>query len=355
MPKPDIHQIEDPQFTETFSILDQLMTKIHADIWLSESIKGDAKKIIETLKYIKINLKYIYYCIENKNDDTIYKFAEDKEKGILRGPSHISFHLNSYNDPKKGTADLEDYVKEFERIAQHLLSQACSTIDFISITSQLEWEGVIGCLEARTARMMPTAYYIMKHKTIPLEAINFVFCQLYTTNVACHSATYGEALDAFITLFKLDTSYKEIILNDLDEMLDLQPNSRISAEKPTLDTYLQHTLRIVMGKTGTMLQMHFPIEKEKQAVAFVKWLKEQSSLQPLNIHKAQALREQYNNDTLIVVRLSIEQALALKLKPLDYPKATVLHRAPNTSSSNNNNNAQYTDPGDDNVSGCYLH
>ena len=78
----------------------------------------DAAKVIDCLRFIKVNPAFIRYAFNHRedNDPSIYTFLpRDKDNGVIRDFNGTSFHLNGYNSLETCLADLNSTVEQMEQ------------------------------------------------------------------------------------------------------------------------------------------------------------------------------------------------------------------------------------------------
>lgn len=106
------------------------------------------EKVLNCLIFIRLNEEWLRYAVENKHtDDKIYTFPQDKEKGVLRDPNGLSFHIINYDSGDKAIAD---YNKTIEAIANGYESIKDNLL-FISTFVRKIKNSDVGCMELRVS------------------------------------------------------------------------------------------------------------------------------------------------------------------------------------------------------------
>ena len=117
---------------------------------LSDVIKQNVCKVMTCFMFILSNETFIRYAVEYKNDRTIYKFAGDKEKGVLRDFEGTAFHLNSYDNAEHAWTSLKRVITALKYVIEHTGQKN----EWERLASQFNFEGEIGCLEARIGNVL---------------------------------------------------------------------------------------------------------------------------------------------------------------------------------------------------------
>jgi hypothetical protein len=330
--KPSIRSIRAAANQDSLLILNDFSHKVLENEYLTGKIKQDTLKVINNLKYIKLNLDYIAYCVEHKNDLSIYKFPTDKEKGVLRDEDGTSFHLNSYHQGAKAKKDLGDLIQSFEKIAEDSIKPGTHKLVFLAIAKAFEWDEEIGCIEKRTGKVLSQSALISSGAGISDEIVSDLFLNLYAPTCD-QSMTVTDALDNFLKTFELPVNRKAAVLTYLEDILCIEAESKLGGDAPlpaTAITHVDNTLRVIMGGTGTMIQVHYALDQVHSAEKFVSSLQKNPALKNTQIHKASASFESYKGEPIIIVRLTLQQADILKIKPTAGTTSVVLHAAPQT-------------------------
>lgn len=151
-----IHNKKDsklPEYTHQLQILNQFSNFID-DSDLNSTTKENAHKVVDCLKFIKINLEFIGDAVENRGkDDSIYTFPEDKSKGVIRDFNNTAMHFNSYNSKKLVQAGLKNLVEQFEQAIEAMQEKG----ELDAFAKKLQFDGDVGCIEARTAAALSFA------------------------------------------------------------------------------------------------------------------------------------------------------------------------------------------------------
>jgi ankyrin repeat protein len=109
-----------------------------------------ACKVLKTLVYIKLNFPFIAYAINHKNSDaSIYKFPEDKDKGVLRAPftdNDMAFHIFNYDNAEEAIEAYQRLIDSIENGIEVLQSNPSYAKTFINKIRDNE---TTGCMEFR--------------------------------------------------------------------------------------------------------------------------------------------------------------------------------------------------------------
>ncbi|WP_342227023.1 hypothetical protein [Rickettsiella endosymbiont of Rhagonycha lignosa] len=140
------------KYTHQFQILNRFSNFI-ANTGLNSTTKENAYKVIDCLKFIKINLDFIGYAVEHRNDDSIYTYAQDKSKGVIRDFKDTAMHFNSYSSTQQVQLGLKDLVEQFEQAIEAMEKKD----ELDAFAKKLHFDGDVGCIEARTAAALSFA------------------------------------------------------------------------------------------------------------------------------------------------------------------------------------------------------
>lgn len=135
---------------KTLNDFTDFVNAMEVNVTESTHFRKDAVKIINCLKFIKINLAFIGYAVENRTDPEIYTYKTDQAKGIIRDFHNTSMHLNAYHTKKDVQSALENLVQQFEAAIEAM--KALGKLEVFA--RQLQYDRNIGCIEARTARAL---------------------------------------------------------------------------------------------------------------------------------------------------------------------------------------------------------
>ncbi|WP_342146388.1 hypothetical protein [Rickettsiella endosymbiont of Aleochara curtula] len=141
-----------PKYSHQLQILNRFSNFI-ANTGLNSTTKENAYKVIDCLKFIKINLDFIGYAVEHRNDDSIYTYAQDKPKGVIRDFNNTAMHFNSYSSTALVQLGLKNLVEQFEQAIEAMQKKH----ELEAFAKKLHFDGDIGCIEARTAAALSFA------------------------------------------------------------------------------------------------------------------------------------------------------------------------------------------------------
>ncbi|GAB4223578.1 MAG: hypothetical protein Tsb005_19150 [Gammaproteobacteria bacterium] len=348
------------------------MAKNEADL---AKTREDALKVIENLKFIKVNLEYIAYAVEHqaeKNNRAIYKYPNDAQTGVIRDFNDTSMHIFTYNSSEKAVNDLKAFVSSFETAIENM-EQAGELLNFVSA---LEYDKDKGCIEARTERALQFAAQTMSRRSNASAIIdvdqemqkvfphfndedndkNFAaavkhfekaFGTLCNISIRKEPVTLTPALliEYFNTILGQDLS-EDVIKHYQDNhphqqtvtaqpvAVTAQPVAVTSTTSVTTNTstpapntaqaisesvlhqqYQQLTQGKCEIKTGYTGMIQHWFTHKTDADHFTRWLKSQSALKAHGIDKANVKKENLNNSAQAsyVVRLSSKQLSVITL------------------------------------------
>ena len=112
--------------------------------------KKDAIKLIESLKFIKINLEFIGYVVENKTNPDIYACEQDFAMGVIRDFNGTSLHVNAYHNKEEAQTAFANLVQQFENAI--VAMQRVGRLEIF--VRQLQYDKNIGCVEARVSKAL---------------------------------------------------------------------------------------------------------------------------------------------------------------------------------------------------------
>ncbi|WP_342219467.1 hypothetical protein [Rickettsiella endosymbiont of Miltochrista miniata] len=152
---------------KTLNDFTDFVSAMEINVTESTHFKKDAIKIINCLKFIKINLAFIGYAVENRSDPQLYTYETDKAKGVIRDFHNTSIHLNSYHTKEDVQSALENLVQQFENAIEAM--QALGKLELFA--RQLQFDRDIGCIEARTAKALLFAAVCMSSPSHSLDQL----------------------------------------------------------------------------------------------------------------------------------------------------------------------------------------
>jgi hypothetical protein len=138
-----------PECNSYCEVLNNFITFI-SGLNIRESNKSDAIKVIECLKFIKVNLAFIAYAVEHPTDPKIYRYKKDRSKGVIRDFNGTAMHFNNYSSKELVIAGLENLVQQFESAVLAMREKG----KLETFSYQLEYDKDIGCIEQRTAKAL---------------------------------------------------------------------------------------------------------------------------------------------------------------------------------------------------------
>lgn len=148
--KPQKNDPNTPEHTPQLTILNEFIDFILNLGSTSTNCKQDAIKVVECLKFIKINLAFIGYAVEHKKDPEIYTYPKDQAKGLLRDFNNTAMHFNAYDSSKLAQSALVTLVQQFENAIQAMRDRG----ELEAFAYKLEYDKYIGCIEERTAKAL---------------------------------------------------------------------------------------------------------------------------------------------------------------------------------------------------------
>ncbi|TLY47217.1 MAG: hypothetical protein E6K54_06220 [Gammaproteobacteria bacterium] len=143
------------------------VNKMPISVSESAQFKKDAIKVIESLKFIKINLEFIGYAVENKTDRSLYTYTTDRAKGLIRDFNGTGLHLNAYHNKKDVQIAFETLIRQFENAI--LAMQAVNKLEMFA--RQLQYDRNTGCIEARVSKALLFAATSLSSPAHPLDQL----------------------------------------------------------------------------------------------------------------------------------------------------------------------------------------
>ena len=327
--KPRILDINSPEHQNTFALLNTLCERITQDAWLTPKAKSDALKILNNLKYIKLNQAYIKYCVKNIDDPSIYKYSEDKSKGVLRDQGNTSFHIN-FDNPED---ELHKMVRSVEEVIPKLMR--CTQPLFYFVTNAFEYDSPTGCNAARISPFLKAATALDTGLS-GFDLAN-IFATHYVKTIQDRNVTVNQAVNDFASAYQLtDDNKAELIaglkISGVDDEDLHRPLFDAYGDAPAqniapqgLDDHLNNSFAIVLGQAG-FVQIWFAEGNHDNAHRFVDFLHHQRHLRDIERAK---VGTSHNQIGVSVVRLSPAQAQGLNHSRLN----EVLLSQPGTSRS----------------------
>ncbi|TLY47415.1 MAG: hypothetical protein E6K54_05825 [Gammaproteobacteria bacterium] len=148
-----------PEYIHQLQIFNRFSHFIRHSKELTIPLKEDAYKVIDCLKFIKINLEFIGYAVEHRNDDTLYTYTQDKSKGVIRDFNNTAMHFNSYSSTELVQTGLKNLVEQFEQAIETMQEKG----ELEVFAKKLQFDGDVGCIEARTAAALSFAVIRLSH------------------------------------------------------------------------------------------------------------------------------------------------------------------------------------------------
>ena len=284
------------------SSLDRFIQWVRASC-LPLPTQSDAIKILESLRWIKLNEKKIIQFIDNKVTYIPQLPASDQAKGVVRDHLGTSIHFNSYTTGrgKDAAKDLLGLVTTFESIFEQLTSKN-NNLALLSFVAKCHYDQEVGCLEARVAAATEFAAHIEENKGICQIMDLLQLCQLlYFLNIddpvynfvmaeQFFSPHYGSQL--FHEGQKVVLTQK-LIFNMMETVLDYTPitETELTTAKTFKATHPKQWQTDIFQKLiqrakcdlidGQRIQFRF--KNKEAAQQLCQWLKQIESLQMYEI------------------------------------------------------------------------
>lgn len=167
---------------EQFSILNGLLEYLKTANNLTQENKVVASKIIECIKFIKVNVENIVQLIEKPQLQKQLSSTQQQE-GYIRDHNNTAIHYGVYKDSKVARAQLILFVEQIE----HAIECMCDAklLDVFVKKFEIDADETMGCIEKRTASALAFAQdyeafkkYNEENKTSKLKGNFFVFFEL---------------------------------------------------------------------------------------------------------------------------------------------------------------------------------
>ncbi len=137
------------------SLLNNYLTFVLNSTDIKPDHKGVILKVINSLKFIKVNSQFIAYAVEHYDQPEVYTYRtnntwkiskQDKKKHVIRDFNNTSMHFNAYKDPQKVVTAIQELVSAFEKSIVEMENRGL----LLEFSHQIK-DSDVGCIEARTA------------------------------------------------------------------------------------------------------------------------------------------------------------------------------------------------------------
>ena len=135
---------------KVFNDFRNFVSNMQVPVTEPSKFKKDAIKLIESLKFIKINLEFIGYVVENKTNPDIYACEHDFAMGVIRDFNGTSLHVNAYHNKEEAQTAFANLVQQFENAI--VAMQRLGRLEIFA--RQLQYDKNIGCVEARVSKAL---------------------------------------------------------------------------------------------------------------------------------------------------------------------------------------------------------
>jgi ankyrin repeat protein len=223
----------------------------------------DGIKVVDCLRFVKVNEHFIRYAFANKNEWAIYVYKEDKAKGVLRDFHDTSFHLNGYDNIEKCIADLHNSIDQFEKAIR--TCEHHGKLD--AFIKEIEYDENVGCLATRILNPLLFAKKL-ETQSIALDFKNLMSeLQQKLQNESDDGAAYKIAFDFFRPHYG-----KQVILGHLETRLDWDPviDNMINILSYDLPPSLSHVrsasnaLQVIKAHQALAKTLSFPLENASE-------------------------------------------------------------------------------------------
>lgn len=144
-----------------------LYIKNQPETTLNKKLKADIEKVVDCLRFIKVNSAYFQYVINNKQLKTIYRNERDQANGVIRDFNNTSIHIANLNNAEQEIANLNRAVMQFE--ANIALMQEKNKL--LNFANAIEYNQDVGCLDARIARATAFAAQFIDNQPTDLNTL----------------------------------------------------------------------------------------------------------------------------------------------------------------------------------------
>lgn len=295
-----------------------LIAKACAIESIGSSAISDMIKAINLIKFIQINIAWVAYAVEHKNDASIYRFPEDKEKGVLRDRFGTSFHINSYTTKEQVYSTFSKFIAEFSAYIIAVLKagenpQQCIYKDPIkTFAESFIYPNDVGCLEERMSKPREVALLII---TNPLQSINAIMDKIVNTNPVNSIVGALEQAQKYMGMEVLDINGNRIeitteiikqycleFLNFEDEAID-----EAAAANDTIQNFLPAI--VDLKQDNDIIKFYFKYEAESKI--FINYIRHLLESNASSI-------EHENDDQYFIVFLTHEQCIKILEKLSDF-------------------------------------
>lgn len=304
-----------PAVRELISFIDQIR-KIHKD----SAEPPIAIKVLECLAFIKLNSAWIAYAVENKEKDrSIYTFAEDEAKQVLRDHNGLAFHIVSYNNAETALRDYDRLILSVETGIKEIRNNPEQVAIFIDRFLDSE----AGCMEARLAnaleylatRDLPDINDLLKEFSLSEfescnnlhGALNFFKDHInksFKNGKSTVKLSWNKVKDFLINVLSID--------EDIFSIDNLYENALLSYEKDKLILSFAEERDAILYER--LLRMHSLVDLQGKSSQKVTLNKDVALL----AYQISFLQQEFN-DIVINSQLSSKQAVACDIKLLgDY-------------------------------------
>lgn len=171
MPIPQTPPKVDPDESKTSELttLNEFKTYLSAHRHAKDATYKDALKVIDCLRFVKVNKEFIIHAITYPNDKAVYQGGKlgDQDSRLLRDFKGTSFHFASY-DEKQGEAywnAISNLVNQVEKAYQHMKTQN----QLPGFVMAFLWDEDVGCLEARTSGALKYAANLLSNPLVSIK------------------------------------------------------------------------------------------------------------------------------------------------------------------------------------------
>lgn len=321
---------DSPDHQAGLQILNLYLNDVLCNERLGQQNKHDAMKVIECLKFIKVNLGkdgFISYAFEHQKDPAIYEWrykkpldprdagqaVKDQENSVLRDLDGTSFHIDKayYKNAAAGLEAYTNMIAEFEGAI--VLMRAKNHLH--PFTLKLEYDGDKGCLPKRIGGALDYANRL-NGAQLQLNDLMQSFSHDYPA-IAAGEINLSQAITLAINYFKSDLGKFFFWQNELVELNEIILRKYFvdtffldESAAPTLNwnSFSEH---MTLGQ-GYYGMVHCKFSDSKIADEFVSWVKRHADI--VDIQKAKKAKISFDSKTVYLVRLSQEQHQCLKMR-----------------------------------------
>lgn len=245
---PKIKLKKDPNNEKYFSDdrlkkLNDIKNRIEKHSDTEQTSRACALKVVDCLRFIVINKKFISYAINKPHDKSIYTYETDIAKKVIRDFNFTSMHFNSYKNATECMQHLNNCIAQFEECVYFCIEKGDNV--FSKMITEMNYDEDVGCLEAR---LQPLFDYVQKlQEYSEINTINDLFLE----HVSQRLSNVEDDKEAFEICYKylgckigypciIDGTVKNLTYDDLNKQMSLLEFNIPQGFTPEIANQLQY-------------------------------------------------------------------------------------------------------------------